>query len=329
MVSRIRLHMVALPALLVFGCHSGHVDVLDETRDGRMLLFEDSDYHTTYLATAERVRSLGIARRQCYLSPDGEWVLCLGKSKMPATYVIEAGARILLFNTRTNAKYRTHMPAYLPVITTPPNWRAKPPPAPELWPAPTHVFAYFLPGPRVALGPAGDRYWLWHPAAATGEAWTTATPDSFGASLTEAGRVPLGERSYESPCRSYVVSLPTDGWNAMRTVWVLPDGTERELMRQTDAPWRVAVATAMIVGAPVQWLCYDDLPLWDRVRGLPDLALLGILGYWNFALEELVFDGAEYGRAEARLARSVLERRAAFRAGTTAQRSTAAPACAP
>jgi hypothetical protein len=263
-------------SLLIFclgalgGCQSGRVGQAQFSDDGSVLAFRDAERDTVYVADGRCVQGAGTG--DFLLSADGHLLLIIrrrpGTESSPG---YRAADHLRLRETATARWHDTSLPFDIPTGLIPryevlrcaeTKREAEPNPFRFLQET-TEVF--FGAGPTVTFGPIEDEYWCWSPQSG----WhLTARPDAPG--LDIAAQVRRGVKQ-----RRWLVQLGPDGWNARRTVWVRPDGSTLELLRQNTVLARLC---PLVLCSPV--------------------ALIPIYGqFWALSLraecDELAFNEAE------------------------------------
>lgn len=211
----------------VCGCQSGRIGEIQIRQDGWVLAFRDSKYGTVYVANDRGVRRVG--EGDYVLSTDGTRFALFkrtsGDVEWPGYW---SGDELVLYHVPTGKCQRLLLPVDIPrvaliwAINRPVSVRAADREPSPLFPEGVGVF--FEGESGVTLGPLEGEYWRWSETAG----WETAARPEAEKCLIVS---PEGRGQEQRP---FLVQLGPDGWNARRTVWIRPDGTSVELLRQND-----------------------------------------------------------------------------------------------
>jgi hypothetical protein len=231
------------------GINSGCVESPTLSDDGETLAFSDGE--NVYVADSKGVRHVAQANRYA-LSRSGRFVLSIKAT----AWIIQAGDVATLCDVGSGKQFSMTLPE------APDAWKAKHPSGAHDWPE-TFGFEVFVEdAPAVVFGlPAAEGkgttdgalnsrmiYLRWQP----GGDWTSvARPPASLAARMHKHNVSLGGRE-DLP----IVEFGCDGINARRTVWVRPDGSTLEVLRQNDVPVRTAeyvAALPIFFWNPMYW----------------------------------------------------------------------------
>ncbi len=240
---RIATITALLIAALLAGCQSGAVQLADASEDQRVVAFYDMYHDRVYVARGDKVQLMG-RWQEFQLSDDGHWLL-LGRRAYHQLggWASDLARSFVLRNLDDGRRWDVSF-------------------SPELGPRPSLGPLYVAAGPRLAVRVHGqesdtdpdpaappaaeppEEVWTWSPD--TG--WQRAESWPADLKIVLAGS---GE-----PTRNIdeagLVTLPPKGLSPFRTVWVRPDGSTMEVLRQTDGLIRVA---GLIVGGPLALSC--------------------------------------------------------------------------
>jgi hypothetical protein len=234
------------------GINSGRVQSPTLSDDGKTLAFFDCEYENVYVADAKGVRHVAQANRYA-LSRSGRYVL----SVKATAVVLQAGDAATLYDVRSGEQFSMTLPA------APDAWKNDHPFGKHDWPE-TFGFEVFIEdAPAVVFGlPAAEGkgnpdgalntrmvYLRWQP----GGAWTSVVrPSAMLAAPMHTHNVVRGG-SEDVP----IVEFGCDGINARRTVWVRPDGSDLEVLRQNNVPVQTAGYLALLpifFWNPMYWM---------------------------------------------------------------------------
>jgi hypothetical protein len=243
------------PAL---GCQSGSVISVQTSRDGDVLVFQDAAYRTVYAASARGVQRLG-EDGTFTLSPDGRWVLIFQQpSNTQWRGGYSKGDRLTLVHLDTPEQYVTTLPFDIPAGLLPGSGDHSPTASASSIsddgrPRDREAVKVCFGDAEIHIGLIDETCWRWRPRLSLADAWDTRpATECHGARLGEANACILPDRYVTHDIdHDHLVVLPSDGWNALRTVWVRPDGSSVELLRKNDAPLQFLIACVVTVGAPV------------------------------------------------------------------------------
>lgn len=209
------------------GCQSGRIGEIQIRQDGWVLAFRDSKYETVYVADDRGVRRL--SEGDYVLSADGTRLALFkrisGDDEWPGYW---SGDKLELWHLTTGKCQRLRLPVDIPrdALVRPADRpvsvdEADHEPSPLF---PEGVGVFFEGQSAITLGPLGGEYWHWSESVG----WKTCVRPS-----TEKSLIVSPERRGQEQ-RPFLIELGPDRWNARRTVWVRPDGTCVELLRQND-----------------------------------------------------------------------------------------------
>jgi hypothetical protein len=315
------LSFAALALVGTGGCQSGHVWGVQSSTDGKVIAFQDGGL---YVADSKGVRFLKDTH-DYVLSPDGHWLVTTVKTGSFWDYGqwFEDGSLLLLFDLRTDKVYSTRVPIIegsseprVPLTTPQPASQPSTSPASDESPVRAESIICFGPDPQLTYGPRAGYYWTWEPEDKSGVVWTKIPADFPTAAIPPGGiTVAFDISAHVIKDPTFIVTLPCDGWNAPRSVWVRPDGSVVELSRMNHIPGYCAFFTPVVVVA---------LPFAVVVDGVflvcdPELtgeATRGVLFgqphmYMKAAFKELEVDQGKLKEAQDELQRQIDQRRAA------------------
>lgn len=214
---------LTLSVIMLSGCQSGRVGYAQFGRDGSLVAFQDDRYRLVYVANEAGVRCIGSG--EFALSYDGRYVLLLkpplGDWSEPE---YEKGNRVQLYDVQSRRRWHSKLPIGIPADAV---FGGDVEPSDDEGREAGPVRVFFDEGPTVTIGPVDGAYWAWRPPAS----WKQAERP-----LTSPRPLPFPFRGRFGRRSRSLVQLGSDGWNARRTVWVQPDGSTLELLRQDDAP---------------------------------------------------------------------------------------------
>lgn len=250
-------HCLAALALLAVaaGCNSGRVDNPVFSDDGQVVVFGDSwGYEAVYVANSKGVQRVSNDRRNYALSRDGRYVLSLGG--------LASKSRVTIYEIPTGKRYDSKIPeeafdrdqgCYLligytgevfiepsPAVVFTLNarhWRVPVKPIPATLPSSEEATAKCRASQPVTpkLATTDPKIYLrWQP----GREWLVELkrPDE----KYRAVLPPVDSADSKSQMNP-IVEFGCDGWNARRTIWVRPDGSTMELLRQNDVLPRLSI----------------------------------------------------------------------------------------
>jgi len=212
--------------LLGVGCSDGRVEYFASSSDGWAIAFQSGTHNYdcgggeylagsgVYLADRRGIVYVGQAETQCFaISPDGRFVLAFRETKLKRENKL---GPMTLLDRANDRRYSIPLPEF------------------EFH----HIFkVYFAPGPQLTFevnqGPEYETcFQTWSPG--TGWKRTVSRPVGEGVSpfANSHSDYPYGHGP------DFLVDFPPSRWIARHVVWVRPDGSTQELVRQNDAPPR-------------------------------------------------------------------------------------------
>lgn len=269
--------LVAIVLCGGLGCQSGRISLIRLDATGHMMVFQDPEYDTIYFADGSGVRRLPFGpppnhqMLDMHLSPDGEWLFLVASERGHYNPGDEVDMRLWALDG--SADYEAAFPRELiewyaeTAASQDPLYivtGANKGPTPLLW----------LEGaPTVVLGMRDGPVYRWQPGQFGNWTKLEHRDAALPANLPADPRGPIPMFAIQWPCTPIapdpyyppvgpIVTVPYDGWNAQRVIWVRPDATTLELVRQNDAPLRVVARTSEILLAILS-LPFDLLVLWE------------------------------------------------------------------
>lgn len=232
--------------LFLTACQSGRIGHTQFSADGTVVAFADAHYPAVYVADDRRVVKVG--RGSFLLSADGSLLVLMDDDGMPGQWEgFECGAKLTLHHIASGKRLVTHIPFDLPgyllserqIRPARGNGTER---AHDMRFLSERFAVFFEGGFQVTLGPVIEGYWSWAPNVG----WRISEQPSVAGQYVE---------DWLEPAADVLIQRAPDGWNARRTVWIRPDGSTVELLRQNDVlPRMLGLGTL----APVQLLS----PLW-------------------------------------------------------------------
>lgn len=311
--------------LAAAGCQTGHIHCAQVSADGQVLVFFGCGDDTICVATTAGIRRIK-ADGNYYLDPGGRWLLVFDFTDWRTLYC--GGDHLTLIRLTDHHRYETRVPlALMSDVTVPEDGCTSAPAKRDGTDEPTdaedRVRFFFSDEPGIMIGPipAGNRYCRWR-ASDQGPGEWSCLPEQEAMKDIPAGIavlvVPTADEVREPP--PCVVEIPSDGWIALRTIWVLPDGSTMELVRKNDAPLRVLYACAMTIVAPIvgPFVDYGTGSIIHQISCSIDVPIFAIMVAWNHALEDLAVNQSQLKEARAMLQARIEDRRAKNGGETTA-----------
>ena len=309
------------------GCSSGRIRNVQVSDDGRILAFQYNQTWPPGGSIAYVVDSAGVQSTEIeapfVLDPKGRWLLLL---PCQASGVFGLDGRLVLLSLETRTRYETRLPFdvswdYINVAIRSSEYKSA-----ETGSAPSAlqlsgVTVVFKDRPEILIGPLPpeDRYWRWDAQANWADEWRCISPQEADDCRTPdhaVRRITWGE-NYSLV--DYTVEMPSDGFTALRTIWVRPDGSTLELTRKNDAPFCFLVAggvTLLCGGAALLSPFFGAAAALSGTESFPSAtsSAFGTSGMfmcmcWGSAFADLEVDPQKLQQAREELRRKVEERR--------------------
>lgn len=246
---------------LLTGCSSGRVGRALLSQDGNILAFRDAHWlhEAIYLAGKRGIQKIGNADF-FLLSADGRRLLLINRgSSYGGGLILRADDFLTLVEVAGDKRYATRLPFDIPRSSSNPGlpqssdsqivkkvtendyeenrlaglqvfFDQEPVRSGDL-----HSVGHTFSRSILMIGSIGGEYWRWN-IGGDWEQIPCPAPKTY----------PLGTPSSAlQEQRRYLVQLAPTGLIARRTIWVRPDGSELELVRQNDAPLRACLVTVL------------------------------------------------------------------------------------
>jgi hypothetical protein len=228
--------VVALAAIAGSGCQSGIVDSPLFSADLQVIAFLDKWHPEVYVADARGCRDVGKANHFA-LSRNGNYVLAIDARES----WLSVGDTLTLYEVSTGRRFKTALPEVAKARDVEPDkwqWACRSP-DPEVFIMEDEPGVVFGLAVGKDAGPPDPKrvYFRWRPDGG----WQTVErpPERLVVQLRQHfARIPIQLLP--------IVEFGPDGLNARHAVWVRPDGSTVELLRNNDRVRDLAFLTAFL-----------------------------------------------------------------------------------